>query len=105
MAAAEPAKLKEIDPTVPDSLVFNPGDFVSSQVVVEKIISTFDGSAAAQFLGGQNPYGAFASMAPGVADAGWTSASESSPAPAASTSRRVVVVPCWAMVSCLFIAM
>lgn len=60
------AKLKEIDPTVPDSLVFNPGDFVSSQLVVEKIIPSFDGSAAAKFLGGQNPYGAFAEMAPNV---------------------------------------
>lgn len=60
------AKLKEIDPTVPDSLVFNPGDFVSSQLVVENIIPSFDNSSAAEFLGGQNPYGAFAAMAPGV---------------------------------------
>ncbi|MBK7456163.1 MAG: carbohydrate ABC transporter substrate-binding protein [Anaerolineales bacterium] len=46
-------KLKEIDPTVPDSLVFNPGDFVSSQLVVENIIPSFDNSSAAEFLGGQ----------------------------------------------------
>lgn len=60
------AKLKEIDPTVPDSLVFNPGDFVSSQVVVEKITSSFDNSTLAKFMGGQNPYGAFAAAAPAV---------------------------------------
>ena len=60
------AKLKSIDPTVPDSLVFNPGDFVSSQVVVEKITSSFDNSTLAKFMGGQNPYGAFAAAAPAV---------------------------------------
>jgi multiple sugar transport system substrate-binding protein len=60
------AKLKEIDPTVPDSLVFNPGDFVSSQLVVEKITSSFDNSSMAKFMGGQNPYGAFAAAAPAV---------------------------------------
>lgn len=46
--------------------MFNPGDFVSSQLVVENIIPSFDNSSAAEFLGGQNPYGAFAAMAPGV---------------------------------------
>jgi len=60
------AKLKEINPTVPDTLVFNPGDFSSSQVVVEKITSTFDDSEMSKFMGGQNPYGAFAEMAPNV---------------------------------------
>jgi multiple sugar transport system substrate-binding protein len=60
------AKLKEIDPTTPDDLSQVAGDFVSSQKVVEKITSSFDKSTLADFLGGQNSYGAFAAAAPSV---------------------------------------
>ena len=60
------AKLKEIDPTVPDDLNQVAGDFVSSQAVVEKIKDSFDKSTLADFLGGQNSYGAFAEAAPTV---------------------------------------
>lgn len=60
------AKLKEIDPTVPDDLNQVAGDFVSSQLVVEKITTSFDKSTLADFLGGQNSYGAFAAAAPSV---------------------------------------
>ena len=42
------------------------GDFVSSQLVVEKITASFDDSTLADFLGGQNSYGAFAAAAPSV---------------------------------------
>jgi multiple sugar transport system substrate-binding protein len=56
--------LKAIDPTVPDDQAQAPGDFVSSQVVVEKITSTFDGSALYEWLGGQNNYEAFGEAAP-----------------------------------------
>ncbi len=58
--------LKAIDPTVPDDQYQAPGDFVGSQVVVEKIISFFDDSELSKFLGGQNPYGGFAAAAPRV---------------------------------------
>lgn len=58
--------LKAIDPTVPDDQAQAPGDFVSSQVVVEKITSTFDGSALYEWLGGQNNYEAFGEAAPRV---------------------------------------
>jgi hypothetical protein len=60
------AKLKEIDPTVPEDLNQVAGDFVSSQLVVEKITNSFDKSTLADFLGGQNSYGAFAAAAPKV---------------------------------------
>ena len=43
-----------------------PGDFVSSQVVVNEIISLFDDSELSAFLGGQNSYGGFAAAAPAV---------------------------------------
>ena len=43
-----------------------PGDFVSSQVVVDKIISSFDDSELSAFLAGQNSYGGFAEAAPSV---------------------------------------
>ena len=59
-------KLKSIDPAVADDQVQAAGDFVSSQVVVEKIKDSFDKSALADFLGGQNSYGAFAEAAPNV---------------------------------------
>lgn len=58
--------LKSIDPETPDDQAQAPGDFVSSQVVVEKITSTFDGSDLAKWLGGQNSYAAFAQAAPNV---------------------------------------
>jgi ABC-type glycerol-3-phosphate transport system substrate-binding protein len=58
--------LKAIDPTVPDDQKQAAGDFVSSQVVVEKITSSFDKSTLADFLGGENSYGAFAAAAPSV---------------------------------------
>jgi multiple sugar transport system substrate-binding protein len=58
--------LKAIDPTVPDSQSQAAGDFVSSQVVVEKITAGFDKSTLSEFLGGENSYGAFAAAAPNV---------------------------------------
>jgi ABC-type glycerol-3-phosphate transport system substrate-binding protein len=58
--------LKAIDPETPDDQAQAPGDFVSSQVVVEKITSTFDGSDLAVWLGGQNSYEAFGKAAPNV---------------------------------------
>jgi len=51
---------------VPDDQAQAPGDFVSSQVVVEKITASFDGSALYDWLGGQNNYEAFGSAAPKV---------------------------------------
>ncbi|MDO8969948.1 MAG: hypothetical protein Q7U74_04615, partial [Saprospiraceae bacterium] len=58
--------LKAIDPEVPDDQQQAAGDFVSSQVVVEKITAGFDASTLSEFLGGQNSYGAFAAAAPNV---------------------------------------
>jgi multiple sugar transport system substrate-binding protein len=58
--------LKAIDPTTPDDQKQAAGDFVSSQLVVEKITASFDNSTLATFLGGQNSYGAFAKAAPSV---------------------------------------
>jgi len=58
--------LKAIDPQTPDDQAQAPGDFVSSQVVVEKITSTFDNSDLAKWLGGQNSYAAFGEAAPKV---------------------------------------
>ena len=58
--------LKAIDPQVPDSQMQAPGDFVSSQVVVEKIIPSFDDSELTTFLAGQNSYAGFAEAAPSV---------------------------------------
>lgn len=58
--------LKAIDPTTPDDQKQAAGDFVSSQVVVEKITKSFDNSTLAEFLGGENSYGAFAAAAPSV---------------------------------------
>jgi len=58
--------LKAIDPETPDDQAQAPGDFVSSQVVVEKITSTFDGSELYEWLGGQNHYEAFGQAAPKV---------------------------------------
>ena len=58
--------LKAIDPETPDDQAQAPGDFVSSQVVVEKITSSFDGSELYEWLGGQNNYEAFGLAAPSV---------------------------------------
>lgn len=58
--------LKAIDPQVPADQMQAPGDFVSSQVVVEKIISSFDNSELSAFLAGQNSYAGFAEAAPSV---------------------------------------
>jgi multiple sugar transport system substrate-binding protein len=58
--------LKNCDPAVPGDQQQAPGDFVSSQVVVEKIIPSFDDSAMSAFLGGQNSYAGFAAAAPSV---------------------------------------
>lgn len=60
------AFLKAIDPETPEDQAQAAGDFVSSQVVVEKITSSFDTSTLATFLGGENSYGAFAKAAPSV---------------------------------------
>ncbi len=43
-----------------------PGDFVSSQVVVEAITASFDDSELSAFLAGQNSYAGFAAAAPSV---------------------------------------
>jgi multiple sugar transport system substrate-binding protein len=59
-------KLKEIDPTVPDDLNQVAGDFVSSQVVNDKIKDSFSNSTLSTFLSGQNSYAAFAEAAPNV---------------------------------------
>lgn len=58
--------LKAIDPNVAPDQQQAPGDFVSSQNVVEKIIASFDGSDLSKFLGGQNSYAGFAAAAPSV---------------------------------------
>ena len=58
--------LKEIDPEVPDDQMQAPGDFVSSQVVVDNIVSSFDDSELSAFLDGQNSYAGFAEAAPTV---------------------------------------
>ncbi|TET37007.1 MAG: carbohydrate ABC transporter substrate-binding protein [Anaerolineales bacterium] len=58
--------LAAIDPEVPEDQAQAPGDFVSSQVVVEKITASFDGSELYEWLGGQNNYEAFGKAAPKV---------------------------------------
>ena len=58
--------LKAIDPEVPSDQMQAPGDFVSSQVVVEKIIPSFDDFELSAFLAGQNSYAGFAEAAPSV---------------------------------------
>jgi len=58
--------LKAIDPEVPEGQSQAAGDFVGSQVVVEKITAGFDDSDLSKFLGGQNSYGGFAAAAPSV---------------------------------------
>jgi len=58
--------LKKIDPSVPADQKQGPGDFVSSQKVVEAITASFDNSDLSKFLGGQNSYSGFAKAAPSV---------------------------------------
>ncbi len=58
--------LKAIDPNVPDDQQQAPGDFVSSQNVVEQITASFDDSDLSKFLSGQNSYAGFAEAAPTV---------------------------------------
>ncbi len=58
--------LKNIDPEVGDELSQAPGDFVSSQKVVEEILPQFDNSETSKFLNGQNSYKGFAEAAPAV---------------------------------------
>ncbi len=58
--------LKAIDPNVAPDQKQAAGDFVCSQVVVEKITASFDNSDLSKFLGGQNSYGGFAAAAPSV---------------------------------------
>jgi ABC-type glycerol-3-phosphate transport system substrate-binding protein len=58
--------LKAIDPEVSADQKQAAGDFVSSQIVVEKITAGFDDSDLSKFLGGQNSYGGFAAAAPSV---------------------------------------
>lgn len=60
------AKLKEIDPTVPEDLNQVAGDFTSSELVNDKIKGDFDNSDLSKFLSGQNSYAAFALAAPSV---------------------------------------
>jgi hypothetical protein len=58
--------LTAIDPETPEDQAQAGGDFVSSQVVVDKITSSFDDSDLSKFLGGQNSYEAFGKAAPNV---------------------------------------
>jgi hypothetical protein len=58
--------LKACDPDVAPEQSQAAGDFVSSQVVVEKITSSFDDSELSAFLAGQNSYAGFAEAAPSV---------------------------------------
>lgn len=58
--------LAAIDPQVAPDQQQAPGDFVSSQVVVNKIIPSFDDSELSAFLAGQNSYAGFATAAPAV---------------------------------------
>ena len=53
------AELALIDPTIPATLDVGPGDFISSSVVVDNISDLFYDTAAAAFLGGQNPFPIF----------------------------------------------
>jgi len=58
--------LTAIDPTIPEGISRAPGDFVSSQQVVDRIAGTFGIGAVPDFLGGQNPYEMFGRLAPNV---------------------------------------
>ncbi len=58
--------LKAINPDIPEDQGQAAGDFVSSQIVVDKIIPEFDDAETSNFLGGQNSYAGFAAAAPAV---------------------------------------
>jgi hypothetical protein len=58
--------LKAIDPSVSDDEDQAAGDFLASQVVVDKIVSEFDDSELSAFLSGQNSYAGFAEAAPTI---------------------------------------
>ena len=59
------AYLKAINPAIGD--ISQPaGDFVPSQVVVQNISSSFDNSSVTKFLGGQNPYAFWNTLAPNI---------------------------------------
>ena len=58
--------LTSIDPTIPEGISRAPGDFVSSQQVVDSIADTFATGPVPDFLGGQNPYEMFGRLAPNV---------------------------------------
>ena len=60
------AKLKEIDPTVPDDLQKQAGDFVSSQIINEAMAASTEETPASKFLGGQNPYVGFLAAASNI---------------------------------------
>lgn len=57
--------LLAIDPSV-GTLAQGPGDFVSSQVVVDKIKGSFSNSDTSKFVAGQNSYEEFAKVAPSI---------------------------------------
>jgi hypothetical protein len=61
--------LAAIDPEVPEDQAQPGGDFVSSQVVVEKITPEFDSGAIYDWLGGQNMYRQWNEAAPNVSGA------------------------------------
>jgi len=58
--------LRTIDPSLPENIARAPGDFVSSQQVVNAISGQFATGAVADFLGGQNPYETFGRLAPNI---------------------------------------
>ncbi|HNT25978.1 MAG TPA: ABC transporter substrate-binding protein [Anaerolineales bacterium] len=60
------AYLAAIDPNVAPDQAQAAGDFVSSKVVVNKIVASFDNSELSAFLAGQNSYAGFAEAAPSV---------------------------------------
>ena len=58
--------LAAVDPSIPAGLFQGGGDFVSSDRVVRALTPEFNTGAAVDFLGGQNPYAAFAQVAGNV---------------------------------------
>ncbi len=58
--------LKAVDSTLSDDIKQGPGDFVSSDVVVQKIKDQFNDAETSAFVGGQNSYDFFGVAAPNV---------------------------------------
>jgi ABC-type glycerol-3-phosphate transport system substrate-binding protein len=58
--------LMKIDGTIGTKLGQGPGDFISSQKVVDEITAEFDKAATSAFLAGQNSYKGFALVAPTI---------------------------------------